>query len=188
MKANNRLRLRRSAVAALAAAMAVPLGVAASLPAQAATKTFADAKGDMDSGNDLLRVKVRNEDRIRLVAKHDNLTRQSGGGIAWFIDVNSDRRGPEFRIAGGLTAAGTDWNILRVRRWHVVGDQISCFSNLDLAPRADTSSFVLGRACVGGHQGRIRVSVEASDSDQSGDVFRDFVPARHAFTGWAKRG
>ncbi len=55
--------------------------------------------------------------------------------IAIFIDTRKARKGPEFRLGSGLQY-GTDYQLVRVKKWKVVGEPMSCAHDLRPGLRA----------------------------------------------------
>jgi hypothetical protein len=56
-------------------------------------------------------------------------------------------------------------------------------SSVKLQFKRELMRVVLGRDCLGGYQGRVRVSVRVGD-----DNFTDFGPAKKTFYPWVARG
>ena len=192
---DRRIRPRMPAGKSLAAATVLALactgfaattGMAASA-APVSTKVFLDSKSDVPSGVGLFRTRVTNGDKLVVVTKHRNLRKLSDDQFTIFIDTRTSHPGPEYAITGGMSD-GTDWATGRAtRRWKVKADPLDpiglCDSNVKLRFKKDKMRVALGRDCLGGHQGRVRVSVKFSDPD-----FTDFGPAKKTFYPWVARG
>ena len=192
---DRRIRPRMPAGKSLAAATVLALactgfaaatGTAASA-APVSTKVFLDSKTDVPSGVGLFRTRVTNGDKLVVVTKHRNLRKLSDDQFTIFIDTRTSHPGPEYAITGGMSD-GTDWATGRAtRRWKVKADPLDpiglCDSNVKLRFKKDKMRVALGRDCLGGYQGRVRVSVKVSDPD-----FTDFGPAKKTFYPWVARG
>jgi hypothetical protein len=97
--------------------------------------------------------------------------------------------GPGFVVSGGLSD-GTDWGTGRAtRRWHTRIDPVDeiglCRSSVDIGWSTDTVRISLGRDCLAGHQGRVRVEVEVEVGDED---YTDWAPERRTFSRWIPRG
>jgi hypothetical protein len=149
---------------------------------------FLDSKTDVPSGVGLFRTRVTNHAKLIIVTKHRNLRRFAAGNqFTIFIDTRTSHPGPEYAITGGMSD-GTDWATGRAtRRWHVHVDPLDpiglCDSSVTLNFTTERMRVVLGRDCLGGYQGRVRVSVKVSD-----DNFTDFGPAKKTSYPWVARG
>ena len=166
----------RALALALASTALVPL------PSHADSAAFTDRVGDLRAGADLHKVVVRNEGRLILKFKHQDLRAGYYASVTAYIDTTKRRIGPEYGIGGGI-GGGSDWQMFRTRRWKALGSgPLNCPTNLVVDYRNDTSKFMIARRCLDG-AGRVRVSVVASDHD--GD--RDWAPEFHRFYGWVGR-
>ncbi len=175
------IMLRRAVVVAAAAMMAVTAGTA--LPAQAQTKVFHDQVGDVRDGINVKSLRVHNGARLIMKSKHTDLSRNKSQSIAYYIDVNGSRPGPEYLASAGFP--DSDWQILRMKGWKVVGSgPINCNSDFLARYVRNVTQFALSRGCLGGDRGRVRVSMVAGRTRADGTVLRDYLPARHRFTGW----
>lgn len=188
--------LRPRAVPALLMAAALLPGTLAATtsPALAAppgpTRVFTDPADDTAAGVDLLRVKVVNRATVRVVTRHTDLRRKGfGESFVVYLDTRRARPGPEFAVAGGLNS-GTDWRTGRsTRRWKFRGDPLDeigrCRADLELDWSRDIMRLKLGRDCLGGHQGQVRVAVKVTDGTSAGT---DWGKDRRTFYGWVRRG
>jgi hypothetical protein len=160
----------------------------AAVAAPASTQVFLDSKTDVPSGVGLLRTRVTNGDKLIIVTKHRDLRKlASDNQFTIFIDTRTSHPGPEYAITGGMSD-GTDWATGRAtRRWKVKADPLDpiglCDSNVKLRFKKEKMRVALGRDCLGGYDGRVRVSVKFSDAD-----FKDFGPAKKTFYPWVARG
>jgi hypothetical protein len=157
--------------------------------APASTRVFTDSRTEVPSGVGLYRVRVTNRAQLVITTKHRDLRRHAyGNGFTIFVDTRTSHPGPEYAIVGGLHD-GSDWVTARAtRRWKVVrgdafGEIWSCNSDLKIDYKTDKLRVVLGRDCLGGYQGRVRVSVRVGDQD-----FADYGPAKETFYPWIPRG
>jgi hypothetical protein len=181
--------MKSPSVAFAAVLAVVALGMPA-VPAAAADDTLVltDSRTDVPSGVGLSRARVHNGDRLLVTTHHRDLRRKAYGNYfrVW-IDTRTSHPGPDFVISGGLSD-GTDWATGRAtRRWHTRIDPVDdiglCSSGVDISWSTDTVRISLGRDCLGGHQGRVRVAVEVGDED-----YTDWAPARRTFSRWIPRG
>jgi hypothetical protein len=187
-----RMPARKSLAAATVVVLAWTGFAAATGPAAVAapvsTRVFLDSKTDVLSGVGLFRTRVTNHSNLIIVTKHRNLRKlASDNQFTIFIDTRTSHLGPEYAITGGMSD-GTDWATGRAtRRWHVHADPLDpiglCDSSVELHFKTDKMRVVLGRDCLGGYQGRVRVSVRVGD-----DNFTDFGPAKKTFYPWVARG
>lgn len=173
-------------VTGLAVAVAATLTLAAA-PATAATRDVTDKVGDVAAGVDITKVRIVHGDRVRVKTWHRNLTRQGSQGASVYLDFDTSRPGPELGLFGGLNA-GTDYGLSRVRDWKQVGDQLTCWHDLDVDYAADTSLVRIGRGCLG-NANRVRVAVKVGQyKASSGTEVRDWLVSRRHLTAWVPRG
>ena len=168
---------------------AVVLGstIVASPLALAEADGFQDRANDAPGVIDVRAVKVRNFKKVVVEARYENLVDGRSEGWSVYFDTNKRRVGPEFGAGGGLSR-GTDWNIVRMRRWKVVGDgPLSCPIDMSVDYQEDTSTFQVSRRCLD-RPGRVRVAVVGSKSRRDGSQVRDWAPRFHRFYGWVARG
>jgi len=183
---------RLATVAALSAVSGTVLAGAAS----AETRTFQDARGDLDHGADIKRVRVVNEGRVRVRIVHEDLVRsyKSGSSVALFLDTDRDRKGPEFVFLGG-TFRGADYALLPADGWKRAGNQQvplrggSYDMRLDYA--ADVAVISFDRAVLR-DPGAVRVEVktggELVPDDVSATTGKDWLGKPRHFTPWVRRG
>lgn len=166
------------------AAVTGPTAVAAA----ASTQVFSDSRTDVPSGIGLYRTRVTNRAELIVTTKHRDLRKLAHvNSFTIFVDTRTSRPGPEFAITGGLSN-GTDWVTGRAtRHWHVRGDPLDaiglCHSDLTIHYKTDKVRVKLGRDCLGGYQGRVRVSVSFGDG-----TYIDYGPAKKTFAPWVARG
>lgn len=178
---------RVNPVSAAAAALLVAGGVVMAVPTEAAadTATFTDRHNDARRALDIERVRVDNAHRIVVAVGYDNLRRHSSGGLGVYFDTRGPDRGPEYVAVGGLDAAGSDWQAIRVENWRGANATLLPRCDIDFRIRygQDTATFDIARACFK-RPGRIRVAARSSGSQSSQ---RDWAPKRHRFYDWVRR-
>ena len=187
-------KLRRVAVAVLASAAG--LGALAG-PAAAETAVFEDAAGDLDHGADIRRVRVVNDEQVKVRVVHDDLVRswESGSSIALFLDTDRTREGAEFVFLGG-TFEGADYALLPARGWKRASDRQvplhggSYMMRLNYAK--DVAVMTFDRAVLGRPKA-VRVEVKTGgellpEGDEPATTGRDWLGDRREFTPWVKRG
>lgn len=185
---------RRVAAAALASAAGL---TALAGPAAAETAVFKDAAGDLDHGADIRRVRVVNEEQVRVRVVHDDLVRsyESGSSIAVFLDTDRKRKGAEFVFLGG-TFEGSDYALLPAKGWKRASDRQvplhggSYIMNLNYAKDAAVITF--DRAVLGMPKA-VRVEVKTGgelvpEGDEPATTGRDWLGEPREFTPWVKRG
>ncbi len=166
--------------------VAVTLGSLAVVgPAAAEKAGFKDERGDMGHKIDVLRVRVVNEQAVRVRVRHDNLTRRGSHGASVYLDTNFKRRGPEYVFVAGLSA-GTDFVLLRARRWKVRGEPLDCPYDLALDFKQDVSVFKVSRDCLRDPRA-IRVGVQVVADTDTG-AFTDWLVERRHLTRRVARG
>lgn len=155
--------------------------VLGSAPAQAASAVTQDAVEGTQKA-DLLAVKTTNGSAVRVRMTFDDL-RKSGltysQGVTVFVDTDADRRGPEYLLTGGLNT-GTDYQLLRVRRWQTVGEPMRCSHRLRINWRDDVATVRIGDACFRDHT-EVRIGVRVNET-HAGTTTTDWLTGRRAFT------
>ncbi len=182
--------MRPSSAASLAVLVVLGLGAPLSATAVAADDTVVvtDSRTDVSSRVGISRVRIHNGARLVVTTHHRDLRRKGyGDHFTVWVDTGRSHPGPDYVVTGGLSS-GTDWATGRATtRWHPRIDPLddigTCASDLEISWADDTARLTLDRGCLGGYQGRVRVSVEAGDGDRT-----DYVPARHTFSPWVARG
>lgn len=185
----NTTTMRRLATGTALTALATTLLAGA---ATAETTTFKDARGDLDHGADITRVRVVNEDRVKVRVVHRDLVRsyESGSSMAIFFDTDRSRKGPEF-VFQGATFEGADYALLRAKGWKPKSRQavpLRCGYDMALNYARDTATVRLDRACLG-YPGRIRVEVKTGGTgDEPATSGVDWLGTPRTFTPWVTRG
>jgi hypothetical protein len=166
----------------LPTALSVLAGTAALLlPAQlssADTESFKDGK-TTDGSMDIHRVTVKNEKRLQVRIKVENLKKKIGPSAGVWLDTDRKHRGPDFVIFSGLYQS--DWQISRSDGWKAVGDPLSCAVDQKLGYDDDVISWTTGPKCLGKYE-QVRVSAEAATEE-----VRDYSPAKHDWHMWVDR-
>lgn len=184
----------RAAVVALTAALSTAVLAG---PASAETAVFRDAKGDLDHGADIARVRVVNEQRVKIRVVHDDLVRsyKSGSSIAVFLDTDRSRRGPEFVLLGA-TFEGGDYALLRADGWKRASNRQVPLNggsyDMRLDYQKDVALIRIDRTVLG-NPGAIRVEVKtggeiASEGSDDATTARDWLGKPRRFTPWVARG
>jgi hypothetical protein len=186
--------VRRSLVAGASAALVVS---ALAGPAAADTAVFRDARGDLDHGADIHRVRVAHDAQVRIRVVHKDLvpSYKSGSSIAVFLDTDRHRKGPEFVLLGG-TFRGADYALLPARGWKRASDQQvplrggSYDMRLDYAQ--DTAVIRIDRVVLR-NPGAVRVEVKTGGElvpagAEPSTTAVDWLGKPRHFTPWVARG
>ncbi|QIX26440.1 hypothetical protein ncot_07360 [Nocardioides sp. JQ2195] len=175
-----------STIAAVATAgvLLMPMGTA-----HAQTTKVDDPADATGSLADIRTVRVRHGvDQVRVRATFTDL-RKHGGGVtsaAVFIDTRPGRKGPELALVTGLEY-GTDYTLVKVRRWKFVGEPITCDHRLRLDYRRDLMTFRVARSCFEDPR-RVRVAMRMDDFTDRSHLITDWMTGRRQFTEWLTRG
>lgn len=181
----------RSVLLAGATAVATLVSLSAAGPAVAETTAFHDEHGDMGHGADIHRVRVVNEDLLKIRVTHANLVRsyESGSSLSVFLDTDRTRKGPELVFSGG-TFQGTDYALLRADGWKQSGRRaVDCGYDMKLDYAKETATVRLDRDCLDG-AGAVRVEVVTGNdlTVDGSQTARDWLGERRDFTDWVRRG
>jgi hypothetical protein len=190
----NTTTVRRVAAVAMASALTTSVLAGA---ASAETATFTDAKGDLAHGADIHRVRVVNDDRVKIRVVHDDLVRsyKSGSSIAVFIDTDRLRRGPEFVFLGG-TFEGADYALLPAKGWKRASNrQVPLRGgsyDMRLDYDKDVAALRIDRAVLRNPKA-IRVEVKTGgelvpEGGEPATTGKDWLGKPRSFTPWVKRG
>ena len=176
--------MTRVLVPAAAAATLLGLGVAPAMAERVAQKDPADMGGA--SLNDIRRVTVNHADAdVTVRVKVIDLRRRSEGGSAGLtirLDTRRDRPGPEYKLVTGMYA-GNDYQLVRVRDGHVVGNPMSCDHHVRLGYRTDVVTFTAARSCFGTPH-RLRVGVKMTDLYDGSHPVTDWLGRASSWTSW----
>jgi hypothetical protein len=179
------MTLRTRAGATLAAFLVATSAVAlAASPAHAAKATYDDPADATASPTDMRTVQIdHSTTKLRVVVGFTDLRRRStgrGAGIMIALDTDATRRGPEYRLTSGLQD-GTDYQLLRVRRGHVVGEPLTCPHRVRLRFGQDRLVFRAARTCLGSPES-VRIAVQMRDEQDRSHVVVDWLGAPRSFT------
>jgi hypothetical protein len=185
-------------VATVVAVSAIAItGLAGTALAQ--TSVFEDAKGDMEQGADIHKVRVVNGDeKLRINVRHDDLVRsfRSGSSIAVYIDTDRTRTGPEFVLLGS-TFEGGDYGLLPADGFQQVGRrQVPLHGGMYLLRLdfvEDIARITIDQVVIGDPE-QVRVEVktgtelvpEYSTSPDPAEV--DWLGEPKKFTPWVAQG
>lgn len=185
--------LRRLGAGTVVAAATVVLTTGA---ASAETRVFLDDKGDLDHGADIKRVRVVNDEQVRVKVVHRDLVRsyESGSSLEVFLDTDRSRKGPEYVFQGG-TFEGADYGLLRAKGWKAANRQavpMQCGYIMRLDYAKDIALVRIDRECLG-DPGRIRVEVKTGgelvpEDSEPATTDVDWLGKPRQFTPWVKRG
>lgn len=181
---------RTTRALALAAAAATLLGLAAA-PASAERIGRADpADTGGASLNDIRRVTVdHGNDRLTVRVKVTDLRRRSEQGPAGLsIRIDTRRRapGPEYQLSTGLYD-GTDYQLMRIRDGHPVGQPLSCDHRVHLGFHTDVVRFTADRRCLRSPH-RLRVGVKMTDLYDGSHPVTDWLGRPRSWTPWLTAG
>lgn len=123
--------------------------------------------------------------KTRLVVRVDvdelKPTSQAGpSSLAVFVDTDPDAKGPEFRLATGLQE-GSDYQLMRVKRWKPVGEPLSCDHDVLLKFQGDRIRARVSRACLGNPE-EVRVGVKMTDHYDASHPVVDWLGKRRYLT------
>ena len=180
--------LRGAAAGAAVSALAL---TAFAGPAAADAGVFRDQHGDVSVGADIERVRLVNDDTVRIRVTHRDLRRswRSGSSISVFLDTDRQRSGPEYIFAGG-TFEGSDYALQRAAGWRVADPQaepMRCSYAMTLDYATDVAAITIGRGCLG-RPGAVRVAVRTGGESAAGVIERDWLGERRELTPWVRRG
>lgn len=176
--------LRRAAVVAAS----VLAGLTLAAPAHAEKGVYDDPADASASLTDLRRVSVDHaaKNLFVKVAFTDLRDRSDAGpaSMAVYLDADPGRRGPELVLLTGLQA-GTDYQLVRMRRWRTVGEPLSCGHRVALRPRADVARIRISRGCLG-DPAQVRVGVRMVDAYDGSHPITDWFRGERRFTPWLR--
>lgn len=165
------------ALASAVAAVLVPTA------AHATTQTLRDAAETPESRTDLTSTTVRHSTSEVVVRVHvEDLRRRNDAGLSTWVDVDRGHRGPEYVLNTGL-AAGTDYQLARVRRWQAYGEPLQCDHSVRLRWRRDVAIMRIARDCLA-DPSSVRVSVLMTDLYDGTHAVVDWSPATRRFGTW----
>ena len=178
----NRTRAARLVTTTVGAALGLTLLLAA--PASAERVSLDDPADTTASLSDIRNVTVRHTDhRVYVKVRFTDLQPTSEGGpssAAIFYDTRRARRGPEKRLATGLQS-GTDYQLVRMRRWRAVGDASSCAHRLRLDFDRNVLTSWVARRCLG-NPDTVRVGVQMVDQFDGSHPVTDWLKGPRKWT------
>jgi len=180
------MQLRTRVAVALAAATTTVIALLAG-PAAAERASYPDP-ADLGGAslNDIRRVTVDHSDAgLAVRVKVTDLRRHSEEGPAGLtirIDTRSAARGPEYRLTTGLYE-GTDYQLVRMRHRHPVGEPLSCDHSVHLGFASDVVRFQAAPECLGSPD-RVRVGVKMVDLYDGSHPVTDWLGAAGSWTDW----
>jgi hypothetical protein len=181
-------RTPRALVLLVAAATLTGVAAAPAAADRASYRDPADLGGA--SLNDVRRVALTHgRDNITVRVGVTDLRRRSEAGPAGLtirIDTRSDRRGPEFRLTTGMYA-GTDFQLMRVRRGQATGEPLSCAHDVDLAFARDRVVFRAMDSCLGAPDA-VRIGVKMTDLYDGSHPVTDWLGDPASWTDWVSAG
>lgn len=171
----------------LTAAAALTLAtVAVAAPAHAESTTVRDGADATASLNDIRKVRIdHGADELKVRMGFTDLRKKSDAGsasIAILIDTKKARKGPEFRLGSGLQN-GTDYQLMRVKDWKIVGEPMTCDHDLDLAFAKDRLVFTAARPCLGS-PAELRIGAKMTDMYDASHPVVDWLEGPRQWTPW----
>ena len=177
-------RRTRAGIALATAAAAVLTAVA---PASAETVSTDDGADATASLTDMRRTRITHgDDQVTVRITYPNLRRKGQAVQSVFVDKNANRRGPEFALFTPLFS-GSDYALLRMRRWKVSGGPVDCDYDVDLRWRRDVLLVEMDRACFG-QPDEVRVALRMRDDHDASHPVIDWLGEPREFTGWLTAG
>lgn len=171
-------QVRRGAALALAAVCTTVLTATAAYAEEVVVNDGADATASL---TDIRKVRVDHGDsELSVRVNFPDLRKQADAGLNLYID-KSRRRGPEFGLGMPLFS-GSDYALVRMRRWQPVADGlVECDYDVRLRWKKDVMVFTADRGCFGDPD-ELRVGMRMTDTaDQSHPVV-DWMIGRREFT------
>ena len=166
--------MRTSIVGAISACSVLTAMLVA--PAHAERFSVDDPADATASLSDIFGLEVRHrvEDLVVRVSFNE-LDRASAAGVLVFVDVDRDRRGPEFVLSSGL-GDGAGYALATGRGWRGSSKPIEC--EYRAQPRWGREVFAaqIARDCLG-DPAQVRVSVKMVDLADGSHSVIDWVPA-----------
>ena len=177
--------MKLRSVLATTAAIAATALVAS--PASAQSTTVIDGADATASLTDIRVVTLAHQsDKVVVRTEFTDVRRVNSAGLRIHIDTNPNRVGPEYRLVSGLSD-GTDYALLRVRDWKVVGDMLTCTHRFRINWDTDIARFEASCACLG-NPTRVRVGMRMTDNADSSHVVSDDLIGFRQFTAWRTAG
>ncbi len=166
------------------------LVVTGSGAAVAATTTIDDGADATASLHDVLTTTIKHRsERVVVRTTYTDLRRHSDAGPAGttiHLDTVPERKGPEFALTTGLQD-GTDYQLVKVRRWKLTTTQVDCAHDLRIRWKRDVTRLRVDRACIGDPE-QVRVSQKMVDQYDGSHPVIDWAPGRKRFSAWVSAG
>lgn len=181
-----RTRIRRTALAAAAAALMLTTTTGPASAERVGLDDPADASGSL---SDIFAVTAIHGPK-RLVVRVDvaDLQPTSDGGpasMSIFVDTDRTKPGPEFRLGTGLEE-GTDFQLVKMRKWKPVGGPLSCRHRVVLDFAEDQVRARINRSCLRDPV-ELRVGVKMTDLFDGSHPIVDWLGKPRFFTLWLNR-
>ena len=117
--------------------------------------------------------------KIVFTTTHRSLTKKPDVGVIVYVDTNSAKAGPEFKVST-VVNNGTKVSVNKVKNW-VTKKAVTCTASRTVNYSAETVKLTLAPACLASTK-RFRISVLAQQSGQS-----DWGPSRRGFYAYLTR-
>ncbi len=181
---------RRRGFTALLTTSVVAASLAIAGPARAESTVVRDGADATASLTDIRKVRVnhRAQDLVVKMRFTDLRPKSEAGSssIAIFLDINKQRKGPEFGVLSGLQN-GTDYSLLRMKKWKPVGDPLTCPHELDLQFAKDRLVLKVSRDCLR-EVPRVRVGAKMTDEYDGSHPVVDWLEGPRNWTTWLASG
>lgn len=169
-------------LAATATALAATIA-----PAQAETVVVADGADATASLTDMLNVRITHgEQKVTVRTTFPNLRKRGSAVQTVFLDKNPGRRGPEFALTTPLFS-GSDYALVRMRKWKATSGSLRCDYSVDLRWRRDVAVVTIDRGCLG-EPDELRVGLRMKDRHDASHPVTDWLGDRRDFTDWLVSG
>lgn len=178
-------QIRHAAALTVATACAVAL---TSTTAYAEAVVLDDGADATASLTDIRKVRVdHGEKRLKVRVNFPDLRKKAEAGLNIYLDRNPRRRGPELALGTPLFS-GSDYALVRMKRWQPVGDgPVDCSYNVDLKWKRDVLVFSADRGCFG-NADEVRVAMRMQDTADGSHPITDWLIGRREFTDWLSAG
>lgn len=170
-------QIRRGAGLALATACAIVLSTTPAYAAEVVVNDGADATASL---TDIRKVRVdHGDEQLTVRVNFPDLRKQADAGLNIFID-KGPRRGPEFALFTPLFS-GSDYAVLRMKRWQPVGGPVECDYDAAFRWKRDVLVFTADRGCFG-NPDKLRVGMRMRDVADASHPVTDWLIGRREFT------
>lgn len=177
----------RTSLRALVAAAVVAAGLATTTPAYAETFAKDDGADATGSLTDIRQVRVgHGTKKVKVRTTFPNLKKKGAATLTVFIDTDVDRRGPEYGVTLPLFS-GSDYVLLRMRNWKMVGGPVDCSYRGTFDWADDFVRIRFNRACFE-HADRVRVGLKMRDDADASHPIIDWLKGPRRWTRWLATG